>query len=232
MDDFAIVSSDPVSDKVEKVIEEKWKISDKPIVPFGAGKIVEYLPAEIEAVSDGWLLGQKTYCADLLTKWYMQDCRPVASLEDVPEKIEDEEEPPLAEVRLAQRMAGGLNWLATRTRPDIAFTVSQLASAATRAPQRALARGKRILRYLAGTRTRGLELRIPVRPREGGGVSEAILEGFGDAPYAEGWSLTGVLLTYRSTTIAWTASSKSRCRAARRNPMWPLWPSQPNMTKG
>ena len=103
VDDFAIVSSDPVS--------------DKPIVPFGSGKTVEYLSVEVEAVSDGWLLGQKTYCADLLTQWSMQECRPVDSLEDVPENIEDEEEPPLAEVRLAQRMAGGLNWLATRTRP-------------------------------------------------------------------------------------------------------------------
>ena len=122
----------------------------------------------------------------------MQGCRPVASLEDVPEKIEDEEEPQLPEVRLAQRMAGGLAWLASSARPDIAFTVSQLASAATRAPQRALALGTRVLRYLAGTRTHGLELRIPIRPREGGGESEAILEGVGDASYEEGWAQTGV----------------------------------------
>ena len=176
--DFAILSSDPVSDLVNKAIEEKWKVSDKPIVPFGSGKTVEYLSVEIEAVSDGWLLGQKTYCADLLTKLSMQDCRPVVSLGDVPEKIEDEEEPPLAEVRLAQRMAGGLNWLATRTRPDIAFTVSQLASAARRAPQRALALGKRVLRYLAGARTHGLELRLSAASRSGG--TEALLEGVGD----------------------------------------------------
>ena len=136
----------------------------------------------------------------------MQECRPVASLEDVQEKIEDEEEPPLSEVRLAQRMAGGLNWLATRTRPDIAFTVSPLASAATRAPQRALALGNRVLRYLAGTRTHGLQLRIPSCSQGSSGESnrcEAVLEGFGDASYEEGWSQTGVLIKNRGMTVTW-----------------------------
>ena len=203
VDDFAIVASDAVSELVKQAIEKKWKISVKDIVPFGSGRSVEYLSVEVSAAKDGWTLSQQTYCDDLLSKWSMQDCRPIASLEDVPEHIEDEEEPPLQEVRLAQRMAGGLNWLATRTRPDIAFTVSQLASAATRAPQRALALGKRILRYLAGTRTHALELRIPIRPQEGGGYSEAVLEGFGDASYEEGWAQTGVLLKYRGMTITW-----------------------------
>ena len=86
-------------------------------------------------------------------------------------------------------MAGGLNWLATRTRPDIAFTVSQLASAAARAPQRALALGKRVLRYLAGARTHGLELRLSSAPRSGD--PEAMIEGFGGASYEEGWAQTG-----------------------------------------
>ena len=90
----------------------------------------------------------------------MGERRAISSLGDVAdESVDPEEEPPLSEVRMAQRMAGGLNWLATRTRPDVAFVVSQLASAATRAPQRALALGKRVLRYLAGTRDHGLALK-------------------------------------------------------------------------
>ena len=63
-------------------------------MPFGSKKTVEYLSVEITAASDGWQLSQSTYCDDLLTKWSMQECRPIASLEDVPERIEDEEEPP------------------------------------------------------------------------------------------------------------------------------------------
>ena len=107
----------------QRRIEAKWQISDKPLVPFGSKKTVEYLSVERTTASDGWQLSQLTDCDDILTKWPMQACRSIASLEGVPERIKDEEEPPLAEVRLAQRMAGGLNWLATRTRPDIAFVV-------------------------------------------------------------------------------------------------------------
>ena len=44
---------------------------------------------------------------------------------------------------------------------------------------------------------------MPIRPREGGGLSEAVLEGFGDAPYEEGVSQTGVLMKYRGMTITW-----------------------------
>ena len=181
VDDFAIVADDSVSNLVKEAIEKKWQISDKPLVPFGSGRTVEYLSVEITAAADGWQLSQGTYCDDLLTKWSMQDCRPIASLEDVPERIEDEEEPPL----------GGLNWLATRTRPDIAFTVSQLSSAVARAPQRALALGKRVLRYLAGARTHGLELRLATASKSGD--VGAVLEGVGDASHEEGWAHTGYL---------------------------------------
>ena len=50
---------------------------------------------------------------------------------------EENYEPYANDVKHAQRLAGGLNWLSTRTRPDISFTVSQLSSAAARAPLRA-----------------------------------------------------------------------------------------------
>ena len=80
----------------------------------------------------------------------MSECRALGSLEDVPEGAEPEEEPGPEEVRNAPRLAGGLNWLATRTRPDIAFYMSQLASAATRNPDRAISLGQKCLRYLAG----------------------------------------------------------------------------------
>ena len=40
----------------------------------------------------------------------MSECRHISSLEDVAdESVGPEEEPPLSEVRMAQRVAGGLN---------------------------------------------------------------------------------------------------------------------------
>ena len=121
------------------------------------------------------------------------------------------------DVRTAQRLAGGLNWLATRTRPDIAFIVSQLSSAATKAPRRAIALGKRTLRYLAGTREDGImmEPRAATAVADGSGVHRAqgcggtpVLEGFGDASYEEGWAQTGVLVKYRNMLVAWKSSKQ------------------------
>ena len=70
--------------------------------------------------------------------------------------MEESEEPMVEDVRAAQRLAGGLNWLTTRTRPDLSFYVPQLASAATKQPIRDIAIGKRCLHYLAGARDHGL----------------------------------------------------------------------------
>ena len=107
---------------------------------------MEYLSVNSTATPSGYFLGQTVYTKDLLSKWSMDECRAIGSLEDPGDNIEEEDEPDEKEVRTAQRLAGGLNWLATRTRPDIAFIVSQLSSAATKAPRRAIALGKRTLR--------------------------------------------------------------------------------------
>ena len=125
---------------------------------------MEYISVNITATPSGFSLDQTVYTADLLSKWSMRECKAIGSLEEPGDTIEEDEEPDEAEVRTAQRLAGGLNWLATRTRPDIAFIVSQLSSAATKAPRGAIALGKRTLRYLAGTREHGILL----EPRAGG----------------------------------------------------------------
>ena len=177
-----------------------------------------YLSVNITAAPKGFFLDQAVYTQDLLSKWSMAECRAIGSLEDPGDQIEEDEEPDETEVRTAQRLAGGLNWLATRTRPDIAFIVSQLSSAATKAPRRAIALGKRTLRYLAGTREHGLLL----EPRAGGSVSGGgggvirsrgsggtpVLEGFGDASYEEGWAKTGVLIKYRGMLVSWKSTKQ------------------------
>ena len=111
----------------------------------------------------------------------------------------------MEDVRKAQRLAGSLNWLATRTRPDISFIVSQLASAATKAPLRAIALGKRTLRYLAGARGHGILMCGPKVRRnafEEPGVGPYSLESggtptlgcFGGASHEEGYAQTRVVI--------------------------------------
>ena len=68
----------------------------------------------------------------------------------------DDPEPNPEKVRQAQRMAGGLIWLSTRTRPDVAFMTSRIGMFATVDPEWSLRLGKRVLRYLVATRDFGL----------------------------------------------------------------------------
>ena len=125
-------------------------------------------------------------------------------------------------VHKVQRLAGGLNWPATRTRPDISFVVSQLSSAAKRAPLRAVALGKRCLRYLAGTREHGIHVGSGQRC-QGSGPE---LEAHGDASYEVGVAQTGVLAKLDGMTISWEALSSHRCRGRRRKVRWLLWPTR------
>ena len=64
---------------------------------------------------------------------------------------EKEENASIEEIRLAQKLAGSLIWLSTRTRPYIAYAQHRISSLAVRAPRKALYEGKRMLRYLNGT---------------------------------------------------------------------------------
>jgi hypothetical protein len=54
-------------------------------------------------------------------------------------------------IKQAQALVGSLIWISCRTRPDIAFTVSSVASIATRKPSECVKRCKHLLRYLRGT---------------------------------------------------------------------------------
>ena len=80
-----------------------------------------------------------TMCRSCWASGGMADSRGCMSIDAEPEveeaEVEDlnSSEPALADVKLAQRMGGGLIWASSRTRPDIAYAVSRLSSAATKA---------------------------------------------------------------------------------------------------
>lgn len=50
----------------------------------------------------------------------------------------------------AQQLAGALTWLATRTRPDIAYAVNKCSSCMTSDPDKCIGLAKRLLRYVQG----------------------------------------------------------------------------------
>ena len=74
---------------------------------------------------------------------------------ELPEEVEPDPE----DILRAQKMAGSLIWLSTRTRPDITYAQSRISSMATKAPKKAFQEGMRALRYLNGTKDLGLQFK-------------------------------------------------------------------------
>ena len=104
-------------------------------------------------------MSQGPYIRDVLSTWEMSNCRPVMvpgqpTKVELPEQTEEETDP--EDVQRAQKLAGSLIWLSTRTRPDISYVQSRISSMATKTPKIAVMEGMRVLRYLQGTKDVGL----------------------------------------------------------------------------
>lgn len=116
---------------------------------------------DIAVRSDGRVfLSQRNYCDEILEKWGLAQANGISGLVLDKESYEpfgqeevdgtEDEAPLLSDVRMAQRVAGGLLWLASWARPDVAYATSRVAALATSRPLQALVFGKKVLRYLAG----------------------------------------------------------------------------------
>ena len=98
-------------------------------------------------------MSQEEFVRDVLKNWEMANCRPLmvpgeTTTVELPEENETDPE----DILRAQKIAGSLIWLSTRTIPDITYAQSRISSMATKAPKRAFYEGMRVLRYLNGTK--------------------------------------------------------------------------------
>ncbi|CAE7259665.1 GIP [Symbiodinium sp. CCMP2592] len=62
------------------------------------------------------------------------------------------------QIREAQAVTGALLWLATRTRPDIAYVVARCGQQATKSPLLSIALGRQALAYLKTTIDMGIDV--------------------------------------------------------------------------
>ena len=222
VDDFMLIGSDAVVQGLRQALSSLWTTSDQPTISRTSPGKVKYLSIDVEYRSDGSItLTQHAYTRELLEKWGMKDCKGNRAINLEKEEFlefddyltEDAEgtektEPDLKDVRMAQRMAGGLLWLSSRTRPDISFGVSRTAALATKNPILSLIIGKKILRYLAFTSRFGL-----VYPKGGGAEPEhhddhkmiltAKLDTYADASVDDVSTQTGVAQYLWECMVDW-----------------------------
>ena len=137
-----------------KCSELEWVTSERP---------ARYLGMEVRCRREGryvfYHISQAGYIADLIREYAMENERPsmVPATKDYMPTYEDQDACGDEEqVRLAQKCAGELLWLSTRTRPDIGFATNHVCAAAARDPEGAQKLARLVRRYLATTPSMGL----------------------------------------------------------------------------
>jgi hypothetical protein len=143
-------------------------------------------------------LGQHRLTADLLSKYGMNDSKPLSTPLNNSTKLTAEGEP-LEEPRYAQ-LVGSLMYLSICTRPDISQAVGALARYMTKPTSTHWQAAKGVLRYLNGTSTYGITF---------GSSPSLNLTAYCDADYAGDLdsrrSTTGYVFILNGGSISWSS---------------------------
>ncbi|XP_074266651.1 uncharacterized protein LOC141589930 [Silene latifolia] len=121
------------------------------------GPLHYFLGISVTTTPTGLFLSQSKYIAEILERARMRNCKPCATPVDTKAKLSGDSGEPFDNPSLYRSLAGALQYL-TFTRPDISYAVQQvcLYMHNPRVPHfNAL---KRILRYIKGTSSLGLQL--------------------------------------------------------------------------
>ena len=137
VDDLLVSAEDSAAEAALASIAKIWATSEVEKVTE-LGKPLKYCGFEIEVgpQGDGFLISQRMYEKEMVQKWGIE--RGIDAPHFKPS--EDDENPgepvEATDIKIAQGMAGALLWLTTRTRPDLAMSVSTVCRLATKHPKR------------------------------------------------------------------------------------------------
>ena len=173
------------------------------------------------------LLGQKAYVQELEARYsteLAQYGKPTTPMPPSFDEDVEEEGISITDLRRTQALLGEVLWTSIRTRPDISFVVSKLASRIGKAPVATYKAGLHVLAYLAATRdfvltywreNRNVWVNYKRYPDPLG-----LIEGFGDASFAPEAkrSMQCVQVYAEGAVVAWSVSrqafmAQSSCEA-------------------
>ena len=124
-----------------------------------AGTPFSFLGLEFERTDDGTLhIHQRTFIKKVLVEHGLDSMSKGIAAITMTQPTEEDTPPDDKQLKTLQAFAGEFNWLATRTRPDLAYTTSVIASAAKHHGAWTLQLCKKVLRYLLHTREEGLTI--------------------------------------------------------------------------
>ena len=173
------------------------------------GEVTEYLGCEHvrdRKARTGQLI-QAGYAERVLRVFNMWECNPVATPMDPNVRLSKLDCPEVVDPLLHRKyrsIVGCLSYLVNMTRPDLAFSFSQLSKFLQYPGEAHLAAAYRVLAYVKGTLHQGLSWHDP------GAGSRNKLSGWVDSDFASDVdtrkSMTGYLMVLNGGPISWKAS--------------------------
>jgi len=140
---------------MKEAIKSEWKVTD-------LGEPSKIIGIEITQSTDSVTISQTKYIESLLEKEGMAQANSVSMPLDphIPLEANLEFHEP-NQSNSYMKLLGEMQYLANATRPDISYAVNRLAAYTGNPSMQHYTALKRILRYLAGTKTLGITYRIP-----------------------------------------------------------------------
>ena len=160
------------------------------------------LGIEVNQTETGISISQSNYIYKCLERFGMQEAKPTATPLPFKPQADQTKSQPFQDIKLYQQLIGSLMYLASATRPDIAYAVGYLARSMQSPTDADWINAKRVLRYLKGTLNYSLQyLKSATTP----------LFGYSDASYAEEKdykSVGGYLFIQAGAAITWRSTKQ------------------------
>ena len=206
VDDFLVAMKSEEIGGAFQAIKNTWKCSQEEMV--SAHKSMRFCGYEIKQTeTGGYYIKQEGYLRDLLDKYQVtgSESQPIPKIEDE----EDELDPPLEEIRRAQTIVGELQWIAQRTRPDVAYGIGVLSRLIHRRPGWVNQTGQYLLRYLNGTPALGLRYEKVDRNSSEMQEMKVLADTSFGPPHEKYRSVQAVVIEHGSNVLAWESSRQA-----------------------
>ena len=196
VDDLLIMTPMPAERQaLVQSLMERYSLRDE-------GEMEVFLNISIKRSKDKVLMSMEHYIDNMLSRFGMSECNPVKHpIAAKPEAKEGEKD---ADSTLYRAIVGSCMYLMVCCRPDIALAMSMLSRHLNNPKSTHMEAAKRLLRYLKGTKSKGLNIDAK---------GQLILNGYSDASHGDcsttRKSTGGWFIRIGTSVVAWRASRQT-----------------------
>ncbi|KAE9018981.1 hypothetical protein PR001_g13989 [Phytophthora rubi] len=203
VDDILVATNDEESKKaLFNDLDKAYGIKDQ-------GLLTDYLGVEVYQTAEQITIRQSKYAREILERFGYGNAHSVGNPMEVNARLVPSTDGEESDTSFPYREAiGMLMYLATSTRPDLAYALGQLSRFVANPTSKHVGAVKRVLRYLAGTLDYGITYE-----RQHNAARTVVLEGYCDSDWANDAetrkSTTGFVFTLAGGAISWMSRRQS-----------------------